>query len=136
MTDDPSARPLHIVTDAARGLGKAVTERLAADGALLVPVVRSKAGLAILTRPAQLEYGSEGILSFGLVPRLVDTDMQGTIRTSGVNDVSRLQRSALRPAAEPAVAMAWLLSGAGDDLAGGDTEIRDAAFRDRAIEPN
>jgi NAD(P)-dependent dehydrogenase (short-subunit alcohol dehydrogenase family) len=91
----------------------------------------AKAGLAMLTRSVQLEHGADGVVAFGLVPGLVDTDMQAAIRSSGVNDVSRLPRSALRPAAEPALAVAYLLSGAGDDLAGGDVEIRDAGFRSR-----
>lgn len=90
-----------------------------------------KAGLAMLTRSLQLEYAGASIRAFGLVPGLVDTDMQGSIRASGVNSVSQLPRSALRPASEPARAVAYLLSGAGDDLAGGEVEIRDAAFRAR-----
>jgi NAD(P)-dependent dehydrogenase (short-subunit alcohol dehydrogenase family) len=90
-----------------------------------------KAGLAMLTQSLQLEYASVGIRAFGLVPGLVDTDMQGSIRASGVNSVSQLPRSALRPASEPAHAVAYLLSGAGDDLAGGEVEIRDATFRAR-----
>ena len=91
----------------------------------------SKAGLAMLTRSVHLEYGKENILAFGLTPGLVDTDMQGAIRASGINDVSRLPKSALRPAVEPARAVAYLLSGAGDDLAGGDVDIRDQGFRTR-----
>ncbi|MGF7159426.1 NAD(P)-dependent dehydrogenase (short-subunit alcohol dehydrogenase family) [Rhodoligotrophos appendicifer] len=91
----------------------------------------SKAGLAMLTRSVQLEYGDAGILAFGLVPGLVDTDMQGTIRASGVNDVSRLPKSALRPAEEPAKAAAFLLAGKADDLAGGEVEIRDPSFREK-----
>ncbi|WP_342642236.1 SDR family NAD(P)-dependent oxidoreductase [Rhodoligotrophos ferricapiens] len=90
-----------------------------------------KAGLAMLTRATQLEYGSQGILSFGLIPGLVDTDMQGTIRASGINEVSRLPREALRPASEPARAATYLLSGSGDDLAGREVEIRDATLRER-----
>ncbi|MGE3831784.1 MAG: SDR family NAD(P)-dependent oxidoreductase [Parvibaculaceae bacterium] len=92
----------------------------------------SKAGLAMLTRSVHLEYGKDNILAFGFTPGLVDTDMQSAIRASGVNDVSRLPKSALRPASEPARAVAYLLSGAGDDLAGGDVDIRDQGFRQRA----
>jgi NAD(P)-dependent dehydrogenase (short-subunit alcohol dehydrogenase family) len=91
----------------------------------------SKAGLAMLTRSVHLEYGKDNILAFGLTPGLVDTDMQGAIRASGINDVSRLPKSALRPAVEPARAVAYLLSGAGDDLAGNDVDIRDQGFRQR-----
>lgn len=91
----------------------------------------SKAGLAMLTRSVQLEYGAEGIFAFGLIPGLVDTGMQTTIRASGVNEVSRLPKTALRPAAEPARAVAYLLSGEADDLAGGEVDIRDSGFRTR-----
>lgn len=89
-----------------------------------------KAGLAMLTRSVHLEYGGQ-VLAFGLTPGLVDTDMQVTIRSSGLNRVSQLPRSSLRPAEEPAAAAAYLLSGEGDDLAGGDIDIRDAGFRRR-----
>lgn len=88
-----------------------------------------KAGLAMLTQSVQLEYGDRSVRAFGLIPGLVDTDMQVRIRASGVNPVSQLPRSALRPASEPAEAAAWLLSGAGDDLAGQEVEIRDPALR-------
>lgn len=91
----------------------------------------SKAGLAMLTRSTGLEYASESVFAFGLIPGLVDTGMQETIRASGVNEVSRLPRTILRPAEEPARATAYLLSGAADDLAGGEVDIRDAAFRGR-----
>lgn len=90
-----------------------------------------KAGLAMLTRSTGLEYASENVFAFGLIPGLVDTGMQATIRASGVNEVSRLPQTALRPAEEPARAAAYLLSGAGDDLSGGEVDIRDAGFRAR-----
>jgi NAD(P)-dependent dehydrogenase (short-subunit alcohol dehydrogenase family) len=92
----------------------------------------SKAALAMLTKCAQLEYGPQGILSFNLIPGLIDTDMQANVRASGVNEVSQLPKSALRPAEEPARATAYLLSGGADDLAGNDVDIRDADFRTRA----
>lgn len=92
----------------------------------------SKAGLAMLTRATALEYAQEDVLAFGLLPGVFDTGMQATIRASGVNEVSRLPRSVLRPPAEPARATAYLLSGAADDLAGGEVNIRDAGFRGRA----
>lgn len=90
-----------------------------------------KAALSMLTRSVHLEYGTR-VLAFSLIPGLVDTDMQATIRTSGVNKVSQLPRSSLRPAEEPAAAAAYLLLGEGDDLAGSDVEIRDPLFRTRA----
>lgn len=91
----------------------------------------SKAGLAMLTRATALEYAQENVFAFGLLPGVFDTGMQATIRASGINEVSRLPRSVLRPPAEPARAAAYLLSGAADDLAGGEVNIRDSGFRAR-----
>ncbi len=96
----------------------------------------SKAALAMLTKCAQLEYGPQGILSFNLIPGLIDTDMQVNVRSSGVNEVSQLPKTALRPANEPARAAAHLLLGKADDLAGNDVDIRDAGFRSRVGLPS
>jgi NAD(P)-dependent dehydrogenase (short-subunit alcohol dehydrogenase family) len=96
----------------------------------------SKAALAMLTKCAQLEYAPQGISSFNLIPGLIDTDMQVNVRASGINEVSQLPKSALRPAVEPARATAYLLSGKADDLAGNDVDIRDAGFRARVGLPS
>lgn len=90
-----------------------------------------KAGLAMLTRMLALEYGAEGLRAFGLQPGVVDTAMQGRIRGSGINEVSRLRREDLAPAEEPGLAIAYLCGGEGDDLAGQELTIRDPAFRAR-----
>ncbi len=68
----------------------------------------AKAGLAMLTRAIQLEYGPAGIRAIGLIPGVVDTGMQAEIRASGLNPVSRLAREQLAPASEPAAAIAFL----------------------------
>jgi NAD(P)-dependent dehydrogenase (short-subunit alcohol dehydrogenase family) len=91
-----------------------------------------KAALAMLTRSVAVDHAKDGICAFGLLPGVIDTGMQATIRASGINEVSRIPRAALRPAEEPARAVAYLLSGAADDLAGGEIDIRDAGFRTRA----
>jgi len=91
-----------------------------------------KAALAMLTRAIALDHAKDHIRAFGLLPGLVDTGMQETIRASGINEVSRIPRSSLRPADEPARAVQYLLSGAADDLAGGEIDIRNAGFRSRA----
>ncbi|WP_119271078.1 SDR family NAD(P)-dependent oxidoreductase [Taklimakanibacter deserti] len=91
-----------------------------------------KAALAMLTRAIALDHAKDHIRVFGLLPGLVDTGMQETIRASGINEVSRIPRSSLRPAEEPARAVQYLLSGAADDLAGGEIDIRNADFRSRA----
>jgi NAD(P)-dependent dehydrogenase (short-subunit alcohol dehydrogenase family) len=92
----------------------------------------AKAGLAMLTRSLALEYGAGGIRAFGFSPGLVDTDMQAKIRASGINAVSRLPRSSLAPADEPAAAIVYLSSAASDSLAGQEIDIRTAEFRTAA----
>lgn len=83
-----------------------------------------KAGLAMLTRSIHMEYAGQGIRVFGFAPGVVDTDMQGAIRASGINPVSRLPRESLAPAEEPAQAITWLCTAAADTLAGQELDIR------------
>lgn len=95
-----------------------------------------KAGLAMLTRCLHLEYANQGLRVFGLAPGLVDTDMQGAIRDSGINPVSAVPRDTLRPASEPGRAVAWLSTRAATDLAGAELDIRTPDFRNRCgLEP-
>ncbi len=91
-----------------------------------------KAGLAMLTRSLQLEYGASGLQAFGLRPGVVDTGMQAQVRAAGVNEVSKLLRENLADPAIPARATAYLCGGAAADLAGGEVDINDASFRSRA----
>jgi NAD(P)-dependent dehydrogenase (short-subunit alcohol dehydrogenase family) len=88
-----------------------------------------KAGLAMLTRSIHLEYGGQGIRCFGFAPGVVDTDMQGSIRASGINPVSQIPRENLAPAHEPAAAIAWLCSPAADALAGQELDVRNPDLR-------
>ena len=83
-----------------------------------------KAGLAMLTRSIHMEYGDQGIRIFGFAPGVVDTDMQGSIRASGINPVSKLPRTSLAPPEEPARAIAWLCTPAADALAGQELDVR------------
>ncbi|KAF0115092.1 MAG: ucpA [Rhodobacteraceae bacterium] len=83
-----------------------------------------KAGLAMLTRSIQMEYGDQGIRVFGFAPGVVDTDMQATIRASGINPVSKLPRESLAPAEEPARAIAWLCTPAADQMIGQELDVR------------
>lgn len=88
-----------------------------------------KAGLAMLTRSVHLEYGNQGIRVFGFAPGVVDTDMQGLIRASGINPVSKIPRGNLAPATDPARVLAWLCSPAADALAGQELDIRTPDLR-------
>ena len=88
-----------------------------------------KAGLAMLTRSVHMEHGAQGIRIFGFAPGVVDTDMQGTIRASGINPVSKIPRGDLAPASDPAKAVAWLCSPAADVLVGQELDIRSPDLR-------
>ncbi|MFN4204213.1 MAG: SDR family NAD(P)-dependent oxidoreductase [Tabrizicola sp.] len=88
-----------------------------------------KAGLAMLTRSVHLEYGAQGIRIFGFAPGVVDTDMQGAIRASGINPVSKIPRADLAPPDQPARAIAWLCTAEADALAGQELDIRAPDFR-------
>lgn len=83
-----------------------------------------KAGLAMLTRSVHLEYGDKGIRIFGFAPGVVDTDMQGAIRASGINPVSRLARESLSPPHEPAKAIAWLCTSFAESFSGQELDVR------------
>lgn len=91
-----------------------------------------KAGLAMLTRSVHMEYGQHGIRIFGFAPGVVDTDMQGAIRASGINPVSKLARTSLAAPSEPARAIAWLCTPAADLLAGQELDIRAPDLRSAA----
>ena len=91
----------------------------------------AKAGLAMLTQAAALEYGPHGVRIIGLSPGTIDTDMQGAIRASGINMVSKIPRSQLAPAEHAARAIVYLCGEAAADLAGGEASLRDPDFRRR-----
>lgn len=90
-----------------------------------------KAALSMITRCTDLEYGSQGVRAFGFAPGLVDTDMHGAIRQSGINPVSAIARDKLRPVFEPAQAIAWLCTSEADDLVGQELDVRESDFRRR-----
>jgi NAD(P)-dependent dehydrogenase (short-subunit alcohol dehydrogenase family) len=88
-----------------------------------------KAGLAMLTRAVHEEYGAQGIRIYGFAPGVVDTDMQGAIRASGINPVSKIPRENLAPASDPARGIVWLCSDAAADWAGRELDVRAEDFR-------
>jgi 3-oxoacyl-[acyl-carrier protein] reductase len=90
-----------------------------------------KAGLAMLTRAIMLENTATGIRVFGFQPGTTDTDMQVTIRASGINMVSKIPRENLTPVAHPAAAIVYLCTPAADDLNGQEFSLRDEPFRAR-----
>jgi 3-oxoacyl-[acyl-carrier protein] reductase len=118
----------------ARGHGRIVN---VSSGAALRPLegwsayCSGKAGLAMLTRAIELEHEAAGIRVFGFQPGTTDTDMQVTIRASGINMVSQIPRDKLTPVARPAKAIVYLCTGAADDLSGKEFSLNDADFRRR-----
>jgi 3-oxoacyl-[acyl-carrier protein] reductase len=90
-----------------------------------------KAGLAMLTRSIDLEHRAAGIRVFGFQPGTTDTDMQVTIRASGINMVSRIPREQLTPVAHPARAIVYLCTKEADDLAGKEFALGNDDFRRR-----
>ena len=88
-----------------------------------------KAGMAMLTKSVHLEYADQGIRCFGIAPGVVDTGMQGSIRSSGLNPVSKIPRADLAPPDQPGHAHAWLCTPAADPLIGQELDIRDPALR-------
>jgi NAD(P)-dependent dehydrogenase (short-subunit alcohol dehydrogenase family) len=91
-----------------------------------------KAGLAMVTQAVHAEFGDRGIRIFGFAPGVVDTDMQGTIRASGINPVSRIPREELASPDDAAHAIAWLCTPAADAFAGQEVDVRHPAFRHAA----
>jgi NAD(P)-dependent dehydrogenase (short-subunit alcohol dehydrogenase family) len=91
----------------------------------------AKAGMAMLTQAIRLETTATGIRVFGFQPGTTDTDMQVTIRASGINIVSKIPRENLTPVAHPAAAIVYLCTPAADDLNGQEFALRDPPFRSR-----
>jgi NAD(P)-dependent dehydrogenase (short-subunit alcohol dehydrogenase family) len=89
----------------------------------------SKAGLNMLTQSLALEHGGAGLRVFSLAPGIVDTDMQGAIRESGIGPIARLPRAMLASPEDPATAIAFLCSPEGQPFAGEILDIRDGKFR-------
>ncbi len=119
----------------AQGFGTVIT---VSSGAATTPYegwgayCASKAGALMLTRSAHLEEGHRGIRVLGLSPGTVATQMQVTIKASGIGAVSQLDPAVHIPPEWPARALVWMCSKAADPWLGRDVALRDEAVR-RAI---
>ncbi|MBJ3777224.1 SDR family NAD(P)-dependent oxidoreductase [Acuticoccus mangrovi] len=91
----------------------------------------SKAAVLSLTRAVHDEYGGRGVRVVGLSPGTVATDMQRTIRESGVNAVSRLDWESHISPQWAGRAVAWLATDAAADLKGVDVSLREETIRRR-----
>jgi len=67
----------------------------------------------------------------GLSPGTVATDMQRTIKTSGVNPVSQLGWDDHIPPEWPARAMLWMCTPDADEFIGTEISLREPAIRER-----
>lgn len=91
----------------------------------------SKAGAAMLTACLHHEMHLKGIRAIGLSPGTVATDMQATIRASGINPVSKLDPRTHIPATWVAEALLWLCGPAAAEFAGQEVSLRDETIRRR-----
>ena len=124
----------HVTQAAIRARPEGLTIVNLSSGAARAPMegwsayCAGKAGLAMLTRSVHLEH-APGVRVFGFAPGVVDTDMQGAIRASGMNAVSKIPRENLAGVEGPAHGVAWLCTPAADRYAGQEVDVRDAGFR-------
>lgn len=84
----------------------------------------TKAAVLSLTRCADKEYRDQGIRVTGLSPGTVATDMQVTIKASGINPVSQLDPSVHIPADWVGRAIVWLCTPAAAEYAGQDFSLK------------
>ncbi len=84
----------------------------------------TKAAVLSLTRCADKEYRDQGIRVVGLSPGTVATDMQVSIKASGINPVSQLDPSVHISTDWPARAVAWLCTAEAAEFAGTDFSIK------------
>ncbi|MEM7634461.1 MAG: SDR family oxidoreductase [Pseudomonadota bacterium] len=91
----------------------------------------SKAAAAMLTRCADKEYADKGIRVVGLSPGTVATDMQVSIKASGINPVSQLDPSVHIPADWVGKAIVWLCTDGAEEFAGQDFSLKSDEGRAR-----
>lgn len=84
----------------------------------------TKAAVLALTGCVHKEYADKGIRCIGLSPGTVATDMQRSIKASGINPVSQMDFSDHIPPEWPARAIAWLCTEAAAEWSGGDFSIK------------
>ncbi len=92
----------------------------------------SKAAVLMLTACAHKEYAEQGIRTVGISPGTVDTQMQVSIRDSGINPVSQLSPDAHIPAEWVAKALEYLCSDDAAEYAGTDFSLKTPEGRKRA----
>ncbi len=89
----------------------------------------SKAAARMLTQMCALELADDGIQSFFIGIPPTDTAMQGEIRTTGLNPVSKIAKSDLVDPRVPASVMAWLCGPGARSLKEVCLDVRDDFFQ-------
>ena len=92
----------------------------------------SKAAALMLTKTVHHEYASQGIRAIGLSPGTVKTEMQTSIRTSGLNPISKMAPSDHSLPEKPAKVIAWLCTDDAKEFDGDDVSIKDLEVQKRA----
>ncbi len=90
----------------------------------------SKAAVLSLTKSTHKEYHQHGINCVGLSPGTVATDMQSSIKDSGMNPVSQLDWSKHIPADWVAQAIVYIATEGGQSLSGSDFSLKTNEGRD------
>ena len=83
-------------------------------------------------RALHLEEAANGIRAIGLSPGTVATEMQRTIKASGINPVSQLDWDVHIPADWPARCLLWMCSPEADTYCGEEISLREENIR-RAV---
>ncbi|NDV99090.1 SDR family oxidoreductase [Salipiger sp. PrR002] len=91
----------------------------------------SKAGALMLTRMADEEGRARGIRAISLSPGTVATQMQRTIKASGVNAVSALEWEDHIPPEWVAKALLWMCGPEANGFLGDEVSLRDEGIRSK-----
>ncbi len=91
----------------------------------------SKAGARMLTECLHLEEAHNGIRAMGLSPGTVATEMQRSIKASGINPVSQLDWADHIPADWPARALLWMCGDDANEFLGTEISLRRDDIRQR-----
>lgn len=92
----------------------------------------TKAGVLSLTKCVHKEYAEQGIRCIGMSPGTVATDMQVSIKSSGIGPVAQMDFSDHIPPEWPGKAIAYLCTTDAAEFAGTDFSIKTEEGRKRA----
>ena len=92
----------------------------------------TKAAVLSLTQCVHKEYADQGILCMGMSPGTVATDMQRSIKSSGIGAISRMEFSEHIPPEWPGKAITYLCTTDANEFAGTDFSIKTDEGRRRA----